>query len=116
MRGQVVSEAVPRKKNRSVITSAYLSHCSLPSRQISRITGGTRKLPWRVVDIGFYRSKPTAVTVLQFRPLTAHIAGMSRDADSQPRPMTAAQEAEVALWRAKALERMPYFAPILFSL
>ena len=28
----------------------------------------------------------------------------------------AAQESDLALWRAKALERMPYFAPILFSL
>jgi len=26
------------------------------------------------------------------------------------------QESDLALWRAKALERMPYFAPILFSL
>jgi hypothetical protein len=42
--------------------------------------------------------------------------GMSYDADSQPRTPAAAQEAELGLWRAKALERMPYFAPILFSL
>lgn len=41
---------------------------------------------------------------------------MSGDNDPQPRPTTASQEAELALWRAKALERMPYFAPILFSL
>ena len=41
---------------------------------------------------------------------------MSQDNDPQPRPTTAAQDGELALWRAKALERMPYFAPILFSL
>jgi predicted metal-dependent peptidase len=41
---------------------------------------------------------------------------MSDNRDAEPRPTTAAQEAELALWRAKALERMPYFAPILFSL
>src|SRR6476620_10471701 len=42
--------------------------------------------------------------------------GMSSHTEALPRPVTAAQEAELALWRAKALERMPYFAPILFSL
>ena len=44
------------------------------------------------------------------------MVGMTSDSDTPPRPTTAAQDAELALWRAKALERMPYFAPILFSL
>ena len=38
------------------------------------------------------------------------------ETDAQPLPTTAAQDSELALWRAKALERMPYFAPIVFSL
>src|SRR6476661_233514 len=41
----------------------------------------------------------------------------SPDSDeTAPRPTTPVQESDLALWRAKALERMPYFAPILFSL
>src|SRR6478752_953475 len=42
--------------------------------------------------------------------------GMSSHTEAVPRTPTAAQEAELALWRARALERMPYFAPVLFSL
>src|SRR3954452_21561191 len=38
------------------------------------------------------------------------------NSNKHPRPTTADQDSELALWRAKALERMPYFAPILFSL
>ncbi|HEY5151809.1 MAG TPA: hypothetical protein VIJ23_18765, partial [Mycobacterium sp.] len=41
---------------------------------------------------------------------------MSHDSDGRPRTTTPVQDAELALWRAKALDRMPYFAPILFSL
>src|SRR6478735_9508524 len=44
------------------------------------------------------------------------MVGVDQDTDAAPRPTTAAQESDLALWRAKALERMPYFAPILFSL
>ena len=41
---------------------------------------------------------------------------MSHKPDAPPHSPSAAQEAELVLWRAKALERMSYFAPILFSL
>ncbi len=41
---------------------------------------------------------------------------MTHDSTPSARPTTPAQDAILALWRAKALERMPYFAPILFSL
>src|SRR6478735_4093925 len=44
------------------------------------------------------------------------MVGVDQDTDAAPRPTTTAQEAELALWRARALERMPYFAPVLFSL
>lgn len=44
-----------------------------------------------------------------------HIPDMTDDSEPNLRP-TSAQDAELALWRAKALEAMPYFPPILFSL
>jgi len=53
------------------------------------------------------------------RSTAEHMEGMEQHhhAYARLRPTTtAAQDAELVLWRAKALERMPYFAPILFSL
>src|SRR4029079_7675084 len=52
----------------------------------------------------------------RFLSLAEHMASMTDDSSQPPRPSTPAQDAELTLWRSKALERMPYFAPILFSL
>jgi hypothetical protein len=41
---------------------------------------------------------------------------VTADSDTTPRPTTAAQDTELALGRARALEAMPYFAPLLFPL